>query len=1136
MKNSRPVRQSASAGGLHPEPLRRGPVVAEAARLGAAGWRVLFTDERKRALFLDGHQEHGHLDATSDLAEIEARVQAAGGRIRGAGLAVQVGGDQPFVVDLDGECAVEWARRSLGSAFERIPRERTRRGMHLFFAPASLRRQVRWTPPGWRCECGAGCGIDLLGYRGDDARQPAQLVVIAPSAGREWVWPDRLPPPDALPALPDGWLAQEPRRRVVPLPPAAHHDLAPGEIGSATGLKELDRICTQIETAEPGRRHDTLLRLGVLAGGWVGAGHLAAEYAAARLAGAVRGPAADPVKDLATARDAIAFGAARPLEPGVRPLPTAAETLPTTPPPPVEIGEARERLRELTDGVRVGSGRLVVTPPGVGKTTRLVPATAAAEIAGGGGFLDLTPTKELVSQADRALQDADVTGVSVHVGRHPGAGPGECPVLTLAERGKEDGLTASLARLTEYAERKAGAISEFASQRHAIQPNACRDCIIGRNTMLRRSANLRRSGEDALERTADRAAVLNDQLRQLGIRQDDLPECGWIVQQLRERGDLDGEPEPPAGLVATHSSLTHDLLTRPAGGGLRLAVFDETPELTETVTVKLSDVSRWLARAREIRDAWATEATEDAAAAARLDALDRVIEALRTIALRTADLLDKEALLDAWGEFGTAAAALVNADTTAATAAPWEEVVAVAGEDGWPETLVPLRAIADAIAFALPRRDAGAFEVVTGAENGVRFVAPRPAAHALLGDWPGVRVALFDATPPWAVRRLVEVKGWEIIDEPVRIGRVEVHTGRTFSRGRWSALRRQASTKDQARAALAMRRDVRFIADAILAHAARRPGSAVGVISHKPLIEQLQDEMRTGALRELADNNQLRVGWFGRDDRGSNAFAGCDLLVFGAPLRSPRDERQALAADRALLHGLVEVPQWCTERVRLARRLCDGRVVPMQVMGPADPVLRERWDYQLSAAMAQVAGRARPADHPDAEIHTWSGFVPDLGRFGFEVEVVEQEDQPTALEEVRQLHHLRSMERVVVAAAALERDGQRLSVRHIQNWCHAKGLPVPRNRNVMKWLAELRESGCAPDDAEAMRQLVDELQKVADRLGEQPQPAEVEAALAAEIAEVIAEDRAAPEVVAALRYLASPASVRGTPLAARAGP
>jgi len=360
------------------------------------------------------------------------------------------------------------------------------------------------------------------------------------------------------------------------------------------------------------------------------------------------------------------------------------------------------------------------------------------------------------------------------------------------------------------------------------------------------------------------------------------------------------------------------------------------------------------------------------------------------------------------------------------------------------------------------------------------------------------------------------------------------HTGRTFSRGRWSALRRQTSARDEARAALAMRRDVRCIVDAVLAHAARRPGRAIGVISHKPLIELLQDEMRTGALRELAEHDQLKVGWFGRDDRGSNAFAGRDLLVFGAPLRSPRDERQALAADRALLHGLVEVPQWSDERVRLARRLCDGRVVPMQVMGPADPVLRERWDYQLSAAMAQVAGRARPADHPDAEIHVWSGFIPDLGRFGFEMEVVEQ--QPTALQEVRQLHHLRSMERVVVAAAALKRDGQRLSVRNIQNWCHAKGLPAPGNRNVMKWLAELRESGRAPDDPEALRQLVDELEKVADRLGERPQPAEVEAALRAQIAEVIAEGRAAPEVVAALQHLAQPVSVRGTPLAARAGP
>jgi len=204
--------------------------------------------------------------------------------------------------------------------------------------------------------------------------------------------------------------------------------------------------------------------------------------------------------------------------------------------------------------------------------------------------------------------------------------------------------------------------------------------------------------------------------------------------------------------------------------------------------------------------------------------------------------------------------------------------------------------------------------------------------------------------------------------------------------------------------------------------------------------------------------------------------------------------------------------------VRVIRRLPDGTEVPMRVLAPSDPVIREWWDHTLSSAVAQIAGRARPADNPDVEIQIWSGFIPDLGQFGFEVEV-EADDEPTVLEDVNNLRHLRSMERVAVAAAALAAEGEEVSVRKVQDWCRKHDLPAPRSQNVMLWLRQLHEADRLPEDPDAARELREDLDAVADRLAEPAVPDEVEQAMWQAV-ERAAQRGSSPSVMAALGFLA----------------
>ena len=153
-------------------------LILAAEKATEAGWRVLLLGgDGKKPLSLRGGQEHGYLDASSDMSDLMLRFEIAGEKCGGIG--VVTGGETgPVVIDADGVCAVKWAEDRFGGD-ACIPQERTTKGVHYFFAAdPAINRAIKAEVPNFRCECGGKCGIDILGAGG--------YVAIAPSVGKQW--------------------------------------------------------------------------------------------------------------------------------------------------------------------------------------------------------------------------------------------------------------------------------------------------------------------------------------------------------------------------------------------------------------------------------------------------------------------------------------------------------------------------------------------------------------------------------------------------------------------------------------------------------------------------------------------------------------------------------------------------------------------------------------------------------------------------------------------------------------------------------------------------------------------------------------------------------------------------------------
>jgi hypothetical protein len=376
-----------------------GPAVTVTA---ARGHRVVLLGggDGKRPLGAGAGQPHGWKDATDDLAVLETRLRLAGSRAVGVG--VLVGGDSaPIVIDADGPCAVAALREILGDELDTLPAQRTRKGLHVFFAPdVQVRRAVRGIPV--ECGCGNGCGLDVLAASA--AGGPGGNVSVAPSPGKRWLRPEGgLPPAHLLPALPATIRSLLPK----PAPEPAPVKITPEDraIAAGTLAETLERAVAVVRAGERGQRHNLLLRQARIVGQVAGAAGLTEESAEVRAAAAALAEASiesghDPRDAETTTWDALRWGLAHPLPPkrtgGGRPRSRQEEigefvsrairewaALPTPPRPDLERAE-----QQVQRGLTKEDLRLLVIPTGVGKTEQITRLLAALNDAKRRGLWD----------------------------------------------------------------------------------------------------------------------------------------------------------------------------------------------------------------------------------------------------------------------------------------------------------------------------------------------------------------------------------------------------------------------------------------------------------------------------------------------------------------------------------------------------------------------------------------------------------------------------------------------------------------------------------------------------------------------------------------------------------------------------
>ncbi len=957
-------------------PLRSHPLGPPAARLAAAGYQLVLVGASKRPLFLRSLQEHGLRDATDDLIELERRLAAARGAARG--LAVAAGGPSgPIVLDADGPCAVRVVESLLGPALELTPREKTSHGAHFLFAPdPTVPRRTR--QPGDRLpDCGhtKACWVDVLGTAVSGA--PGQIVVVWPSPGREWVWPEGgLPPVESLPELPTAV-----RSALVPVRPAPR--LVPTRI-TAAARREARRIlgdrlaeaCAEVERAEPGTRHDVLLRvarrLGSLAGAaGVAPGSPEAEALADELARASIASGHDPRDAERTAADGLAWGLSHPV-----------------PPPPRGGGAAVRAAQEREADARLAAGLAQVEPVAGSEAQLRAAEDRVAEVVaraiGPGAVADCTllaastgtgKTRAEAGAAARAGSDGwwpvlacvgsrqlseELSEAAGTVGAPPAELErwfGRRPVGLEAARERADALARGVRAAHLPVEPGECAMYEAAATvgqaRHSPGATLCRSCVHGLGHFARSGAGLR-------------AAEARRRLAELRIDPRDVPPCGHLAQQEPARAAAALVVVAPTGQVS-EAMLESD-------HGPRAILCDDLPDsaFVSEVTVSMAAAAEWVAAARtqlaQLRRATARgDATPDELAQAEggVEATVAFARLLLDAAPDDGQLVAPLDELEAVAERLAAAAEL--AEVGQGGAAPWERVGLRWRDQRLAELRAPLRA-APELAFAV---QAGAARVEQGQ---VRACVLTPLARAILRrDRPTL---ILDATPSPVVLGLVERAGGHVERAVVEQGTLLVDPAPGWRRGH---------PRDQERRAREGGERLMAVVPRWAAQVGTAPARvALGV--PKPWL----------AVLEAHGSSAPTVSWGA--ERGTNGLEGCATMVVAGPPGLPRGEhRRAYLRWRAALRlydaalgrpPADEAPDWPADE---AWELVE--VGGVRCTRPAPPELARWVTAADERAVAQMVGRLRGARRPEGFVALGLGLpvtAEGMQKYGIQVLALDQ--------------------------------------------------------------------------------------------------------------------------------------------------
>lgn len=458
-------------------------------------------------------------------------------------------------------------------------------------------------------------------------------------------------------------------------------------------------------------------------------------------------------------------------------------------------------------------------------------------------------------------------------------------------------------------------VSPLGIANHVAAPNACAHCVEGHLGM---SMLYLRRGD--LDKAADAETEAHNLAAEQGRDVDACSPCQWIQRQDEER--------QARVLVTTAQAFTPEMAgwRSPGGKVQRHVVVDENVPLVTKIVVTANNILEWKTLAANLLDAWRGPATDEWAVQLEemRDYYTALLTALATAPTPEAKSVATRKVVEDYRP--TLEAAIVGSQGV--PTAPTER--AHVAWDGTVEHF-PLRAI-EAMLWASKY---GAWRVTDDSE--LVIVAPTPLLKTLK-DGTCAGWTILDATPDPTVRALVEALGGHILEAiPTQPVHVNYHVARVHGK--------RALAADQADEVNA----IIWWLDAYPTFAA---------LGHKQVIKEVRERRR---------DFENRTTWWGRH-RGTNDFAGRDLLIVGSPVPSPQDIDMGWLTHQAVMswvEGSPPASHPSDDRAHVSVEVAPGVWAASPLLLPADDEKREWILTRIENEVIQAVGRARAGLTPD---------------------------------------------------------------------------------------------------------------------------------------------------------------------------
>jgi len=614
----------------------------------------------------------------------------------------------------------------------------------------------------------------------------------------------------------------------------------------------------------------------------------------------------------------------------------------------IEAAREREANKKARAEGRAGVQMPAPLPPmgvaatvGLGKS-RAITGVAQAAHAAGLPVVVLVPTHQLAQEHAERLKPL---GAVVYQGRRPPAEskPNEAPC---------DPGSHACYRLIQ--------VSKAGDQNHRPAQGLCRQCPNGAAGVLKfvTRDEMRRQRAEQFFKThgIDPVSVAPCQFLHRGLP-DQLAAPILIapIQAFSEAMAELREMDPETGFLLRQIQ--------------RIVIVDEHIPMATEVEVHAGDIKVWRNRLDALLERLDRSITalqsKRALTQAEVDELDQA-KAMRAL-VPEIDALFRDMGAKIAGDIPLGADAqrvidlqkkVTKAGGSIAGTAAWEKVGYLRDEDDF---FIPLRALS-----TLARNcKAGTMRQ----EKGTLFAYETSPVVEWARDKGSVM--FLDATMSQAMRQFIQAKGGHIHEATASQNmRVTRMMGHLYARGDVD----KSDYSAHARAHMAEIRDL--VVPKLLQPAA--------IITHKAYLRYSQEAHQAegaaeAAAQEFEAETGVPIGWFGRHDRGLDAWGGRHQAQVGMPLSSKETLAGLHATVRAAMADCgIQLPAW--DGV-MDKEKADSSGPPMPVM----PEVRAWLLDEYAQGLAQGIGRNRAVNHPrDAaplQVQLWGGLqTPEMDR------------------------------------------------------------------------------------------------------------------------------------------------------------